>query len=153
MASYTRHGLRVVHAIADDERGASLFRAAQERRQLRGVMLAIAVQGDGPVEAEREEMRQAGLQRRAFAAIAFVANYGCAGVPGILRGSIRRAVVHNDDVRDLLQQGRNQRGDGLFFVETGDNGGAVHEGNLAETFSSSKSGCDELATTFLPLLF
>jgi hypothetical protein len=40
----------------------------------------------------------------------------------------------------LLQQGRNQRGDGFFFVETGDDGGAVHKASLAETFASSKSG-------------
>jgi hypothetical protein len=40
----------------------------------------------------------------------------------------------------LLQQGRDQPGDGLFFVETGNDGGAIHEASLAEMPKSSKLG-------------
>jgi hypothetical protein len=40
----------------------------------------------------------------------------------------------------LFQQGRNQCSDGFFFIETGDDGGALHEDNLAETVSISKAG-------------
>jgi hypothetical protein len=121
-----RHGVRVVHAVADHQQGAGLFGASQQRGQIFRRMLAVAVERHGPFKALLQKLRQSGLERRALAAVSLMEDCRRAGIFGQKRSLIRRTVIHDQHKGNLLAQGRNQRGNAGAFVEAGNDRSAYH---------------------------
>lgn len=126
-APHPRHGARVSHAIADDEGSTGLCGAMEEGREVGGVVLAVAIERHGPFETEAKQVVEAGLKRCAFAAVALMAKDEGAGVLGVERGVVVRAVVHDGDQGEMLARSHHERADGAVFVEAGDDGGAGHK--------------------------
>ena len=93
-------------------------------------MLAIAVKHYGPFKSKLEGMRQSRLERRSFAAVVLMSNHDRSGIFGLQRRVIRRTVIHDDHEGKNLPQRRHQTCDGLFFIETGNDGGRSHYADL-----------------------
>jgi hypothetical protein len=107
--------------------------------QIRGVVLAVAVECDGPFATEIICLGQPGLERCAFAVISVVAQDDCSNLFGLESSFVGRAVVHDQDQLEVLMQLRYQRADGAVFVETGDNGSRIN--GLLERWISAKHVC------------
>src|SRR5262249_23094158 len=83
-------------------------------------VLAIAVEREGVREAGCEEPDETAPERRALAAVLAVAeDFGARGTRD-LRGRVARAVVHDEDVLDVLPGAVDDRGDRRLEVEAGD---------------------------------
>ncbi len=94
-SSQRRHRLRLGHPVANDQQSAGLSDTLQQRGEVRRVVLAVTIERHAPFKAQLKQFRESGLKRRAFAAVASVAEDQSAGVFGFQRGLIVRAVIHH----------------------------------------------------------
>ena len=117
--SQPRHGVRVVHAVANHQPRAGLFGASQQRGQILRRVLAVAVERRGPFKTLLECLRQTGPERGAFAEISPMPDHHRARPASQARCLIGRAVVHDQNRRKILAHGFGQRRDGRPLVETG----------------------------------
>ena len=113
----------VKHAIADDQRGGLLFRALEEKRNIIRRMLAIAIEGEGPVEPELARVLPTRLQSGAFSSAAFVPqDFGASFFREIGR-CILRAIIHYDHCGQAQPNRSHERPNGRLLVQTGNDRG------------------------------
>jgi hypothetical protein len=94
-----------------------MARLGEKSGNVIGGVLAIAIHGQRPDETAINGPAQTGMQRGSFAEGGCVTNDFSAGCLGGRRSLIRRAIVNNDDVRDLPAHRADQRSDCEFLIE------------------------------------
>ena len=115
-------------ARADHDRLRPLALGGEQRRNVLGPVLAVAVQRNHRARAERERVLHAAPQARALAEILGIAKQHERQALERRRGAVARAVVDHDQRADLAQRALGDVADRRRFVVGRDDGdvGCVH---------------------------
>ena len=95
LTAQPRDGLRIMHAITDDQPDGGLFGTPEKSRHVLRSVLPITVHRKAPLESPRERRGQAGLECRALAEVPRMADHCRACHRSQRRGVIRRTVIHD----------------------------------------------------------
>jgi len=124
-----RHLLTQVPARADHDRPGPLAVRREQRGDLLGPVLAVAVERDHRLRAERERALHAAPQAGALAEVRRVAQHLERQAFERRGGAVARAVVNHDQRADLRQRALGDVADGRRLVvrrDHGDGVGRVH---------------------------
>ena len=120
-----RYVLAQMPARADHDRVGPLAVRGEQRRNVLGPVLAVAVEGDHRARAERQRALHAAPQARALAEVFGIAQHLERQALERRRGGVARAVVDDDQRADLAQRALGDVADRRRLVVGRNDGDAV----------------------------
>ena len=131
------NGARVGHPVADHQQRPGLFGAFKKSRHVIRLMLAVAVQCEGPLKALLLCLGQAGPERGAFAEIFCVRDHLSTSRLSLGCRVVRRTIVHDEHPGKLPARRGNYGRNARALVETGNHHRAGRR--FRHAFSLNKS--------------